>query len=255
MSDTERERLIAALKREPDEDSAEVIRARLRELIPATIEVWDVCAGEFAVVVAAPHVSFDGWTEYFCNRIAPALQSGRVIAKNFRDDDGHEVPVSIGRHIHVNRPTESRERGGEEFETELAQRVCDDYVRALRDSGGRSQLDLLIEVHGHHRHEQIEIATTGISDFEARRIRDMYLMKCADVELPQLLIEPLDKLYYTAESAKRKGSLRSDVTRCALHIEIPKPWRKDAVRRAELCGALCDVLKEYVARLKSGVIL
>ena len=65
MGDTERERLIATLLKETIESRAEELRARLRELIPAKIEVWDNCIGSFAVVVAAPHVSFDGWTEYF----------------------------------------------------------------------------------------------------------------------------------------------------------------------------------------------
>lgn len=252
MGHAERDRLIEALRREPDDDSAEVIRARLCELIPAKIEVWDVCVGEFAVVVAAPHVSFDGWTEYYCNRIAPALKAGRVIAQNFRDDNGHDIPVSIGRHIHVNRPTESRERGGEEFETERAKRVCEDYVAALRKSGGKSRLDLLIELHGHHRHEKIEIATTGIRDNEAERFRKSYLTNFSGREYPDLLIEPLDRLYFTAELAKTKGSLRNDVTASALHIEIPKVWRKDAARREMLCAALSDVLQKFVAGLQRG---
>lgn len=201
--------------------------------IPTSIEVKRLCELNHAIVVAAPHVSFDNWAEYFANRLAHDLKCGEVLAKNFRDEDGGRIPVSIGRHIHVNRPTESRKRGGKERDTERAREVFEEYRAALFAAGKNSPLELLIEIHGHRRHLKLEVATTGIDALDARLMRQAYVGLLEDNPCyPQLSIEPLDKLRFSAQRAKAEGSLGPAVCRAALHIEIPRPCRENETARS-----------------------
>lgn len=220
------------------------LQLRLQELIPADIVVMRKCALASSIVVAAPHVSFDNWTQYFANRLAPDLNCGEVIARNFRDDDGGTIPVSIGRHIHVNRPTESKHRGGMEQESERALPVFREYVQALFTAGGASPIELLIELHGHHHHSSLEVATVGIDMVTAHEIKQAYLMAAEDYsDSPALLIEPLDKLKYQALRAKESGSLMPTVCKYALHIEIPRQCRENASGREQFRPLLAEWMR------------
>ncbi|MBK6765751.1 MAG: hypothetical protein IPG71_05270 [bacterium] len=224
--------------------SRQDMQARLRELIAADLIVMRTCSLSAAIVVAAPHVSFDNWTQYYANRVAPALQAGEVLARNFRDEDGSKIPVSIGRHLHVNRPTESERRGGREFESDRARAVHADYIGALVQAGGKAPLDLLIELHGHHRHTVLEAATTGISEAEARVILDAYRAATGNqTGSPELHIEPLHELRYAARSAKELGSLRDSVCRRALHLELPRQCRDTAANREAFQPILTEWLR------------
>lgn len=226
------------------------MQSRLRELIVADVLVMRKCSLPIGMVIAAPHVSFDNWTQFYANRLAPALQAGEVLARNFRDEDGGTIPVSIGRHIHVNRPTESERRGGREFESERARAVHEEYLEALHTAGGRKPLDLLIELHGHHGHNALEVATTGITSVAASEMLSAYSIAKGDLlGYPDLRIEPLHEVRYAARAAKETGSLRSGVCSHSLHIELPRQCRDSAKNR----DAFLPVLQEWLRRCVSAI--
>ncbi len=231
--------------------SREQAREMLRELIAAEIQVRGVCRQRIAVVAAAPHVSFDNWSEYFCNRIAQRLNLGWVVAKNFRDQDPHTIPAPIGRHLHVNRPTESFRPGGEEFSSERAQKTHDQYLAALLVASGKSEfpLDLLIEFHSQMRTPRLEIATIGVDRGLAQAVADCYAEASAKLSLPELALEPLHSLRMTAEATKKSGSLRPEIARRALHIEIPREFRRGDLERRQMCRGLTHITSFLVERL------
>ncbi len=219
-------------------------RALLQELIPAEIEIRGLCQLSRAVVVSAPHVSFDNWAEFFCNRIARQFQTGWVVARNFRDQDPHTIPVAIGRHLHVNRPTESARPDGAEAVTERAQAAHAQYLASLLQATGLDALpiDLLIEIHAHHRTPFLEVATAGVDAGLAQEIDSVWThQRTRAKDLPALRIEPLHVLRLTAEATKQLGSLRPEVATRALHIEIPREARQSDSTRNAMCRALFAV--------------
>ncbi len=231
----------------------EEARELLQELIPAEIQTRAVCKGEPHVVAAAPHVSFDNWSEYFCNRVAKRLEIGWVIAKNFRDQHAATIPASIGRHIHVNRPTESLRPGGDEFFSERAQAVHADYLNALRQASGKPELpfDLLLEFHSHQRTPKLEIATVGLSREAAEQVNDLYIRLQSKSQLPELAVEPLHNLRMTAEATKQAGSMRPEVAACALHLEVPREFRRGDAERRVMCRALIQIAGHLTGLLSS----
>ena len=235
--------------------SREQARELLQELIPATIEVRGVCRRSVAAVAAAPHVSFDNWSEYFCNRIARRTRIGWVVAKNFRDQHSQTIPIFIGRHIHVNRPTESDGPGQSERETERARDVHERYLSALAEASGRTVLpfDLLIELHSHHRTPDLEIATAGLTVNLARELAEVYERRRAKrPALPEFKIAPLHPLRLTADGARRGGSIRTEVARVALHVEVPREARQSDDARRAMCAALILVSETLIRRLSSA---
>ena len=229
-------------------------RDLLQRLIPAAIEIRGVCQLPLSVVVSAPHVSFDNWAEFFCNRVARRFHTGWVVARNYRDQDPHTIPVAIGRHVHVNRPTESVRPGGAEDETDRARAVHADYLAALLQATGRPALpvDLLMEFHAHHRTPFLEIATAGVDATLARAVETTYAQaRSKQPALPELRIEPLHALRLTAEATKQTGSLRTAVARCALHIEVPREARQSDETRRMMCRALFAVTATLLARLRA----
>jgi hypothetical protein len=229
----------------------EQARKLLQELIPAEIEMRGVCRRTIAVVAAAPHVSFDNWSEYFCNRAAQRLSLGWVVARNFRDQDPRTIPVPIGRHFHVNRPTESLRPGGDEFFSERAQEAYEKYLATLLQASGKKEfpMDLLIEFHSHMRTPKLEIATVGVNQDIAREIDDRYTELRAKFSLPELALEPLHPLRMTAEMTKNIGSLRKEIARHSLHIEVPREFRRGDLERRRMSQGLVQITKLVVERL------
>jgi hypothetical protein len=233
--------------------SRDEVRLLLQELIPARIELRGVCRLPIAAVASAPHVSFDNWSEFFCHRVARRFNLGWVVARNFRDHDPHTIPAPIGRHIHVNRPMESAGPGKLESVTERATRVHEEYLAALKAACGRGELpmDLLIEFHSHHRTPFLEVATVGVEPELAQRVFDAYTsLRPRSPLLPEMRIEPLHEVRMTADNTKRLGSLRADVARRALHLEIPREARRADFTRHAMCNALfvtTDVLLKNLA--------
>jgi len=234
--------------------SRDDVRELLQELIPAQIEVRGVCRREIAAVTAAPHVSFDNWSEYFCNRIARRLRIGWVVAKNFRDQHSQTIPVFIGRHVHVNRPTESNGPGQCERETERARDVHRRYLAALAEAGGRGNLpiELLIELHSHHRTADLEIASAGLTASTANVLADIYGQRRVErPQLPEMKIAPLHALRLTADAARQNGSIRTEIARAALHIEVPREARQDESSRRSMCAALVAVSEALLQNMSA----
>jgi hypothetical protein len=232
--------------------SREEVRQLLQELIPAQIETRGVCTLPISVVCAAPHVSFDGWSEYFCNRVAQRYHTGWVVAKNFRDQDPYTIPAPIGRHVHVNRPTESPGPGRMETETERAREIHAQYLAALAEGSGKGKLplDLLIEFHSHHRTPYLEIATAGVERELAEKLCDDYTITRSKLPiLPEIQIEPLHTVRMTADGTKQFGSMRPEVARRALHIEVPRSSRRDDLGRRALCKALFVLTDSLLKKL------
>jgi hypothetical protein len=230
-------------------------RQLLQELIPATIEVRGICQLTQAVVTAAPHVSFDNWSEFFCNRVAKRFRTGWVVAKNFRDQHPATIPAAIGRHIHVNRPMESDGPGKMEFSSDRAQDVHEQYLAALRHATGKDALpcDLLMEFHSQHRNETLEIATAGIDTSFAGALADRYeQIRRKDPTLPEMGIEPLHAIRLTAENTKRRGSLRPDVAVRALHIEIPREFRQSDPARQQMCRAIFAIVEAALKQMETS---
>lgn len=227
-------------------------RALAQELVPAAIEVRGVCSGTTGVVAAAPHVSFDNWSEYFCNRVAKHFKIGWVVAKNFRDQDRHTIPVAIGRHIHVNRPTESAGPGRGEKVTARAQAVFEDYTRALAAAAGSGSVPVrvLFEFHSHHRTPYLEIATGGVTADMALDITEFYQRRRAKhPELPELRIDPIHELRMTADLTKRMGSLQPKIADLAFHIEIPREARRSDDLRAVMSRQLIELIGHILHHL------
>ncbi|RPH93063.1 hypothetical protein EHM69_11295 [candidate division KSB1 bacterium] len=227
----------------------------LCELIPAEIQVRGICSLPVAAVAAAPHVSFDNWSEYFCNRIARRLHIGWVVAKNFRDQHAATIPVSIGRHIHVNRPTESDGPGRTEYESERARAVHEQYLTAIREASGRASLpvDLLAEFHSHHRTPDLEIATAGVNEELAADLFQFYnSLREKRPLLPAMKIAPLHELRLSADAARKSGSIRTEVARVALHIEIPLEMRQSESLRRLMLVSLRLTIDELLKQLQAN---
>ncbi len=214
--------------------SRERAKELLQDLVPCEIQVRGVCRRRIKAVVSAPHVSFDHWSEYFCNRVAREFDLGWVVGLNYRDRDQLRIPVNIGRHIHVNRPTESDGPGRIERQTDRAARVYESYLKALQEAAASGDLpiDLLIEIHSHRRTTELEIATTGVdAEMAAAILRAFADTAATEESSPKLLIEPLHALRMQARTTKRLGAMQASVASCGLHIEIPRQMRNSVSAR------------------------
>ncbi|MCA8922352.1 MAG: hypothetical protein KDD82_11120 [Planctomycetes bacterium] len=219
--------------------------------------------GREGYVIAAPHGGYDLHTEAIAPEVAKGLGWGLVIAEGYRDKGAR-------RWFDVNRPTERewQEGGFAEGQPTLAGRkTFARYREALLAAGRASPLRLLVEIHGHARKEQvagkqvvvqaIELANTGFPRRELRALAARYQSLVAELPEEQrvpLVVEGLDetytyrgrelKLYYRASGAKEAGSLAPQVTRRALHFELPPRARSKAAR-----GAYAQLLIELLGPL------
>ncbi len=215
-------------------------------------------------VVAAPHGGYDQRTEDLARDVADRLDWGWVTAIGYRSE-----PYRFW--FDVNRPTERPWLGyrfGDDRYTARAHEVFGDYLRALGRAGRVSsgRLDLLVEIHGHARRvraggstlriEAVELATSGFTRDALRRLarewdrlqRDLP----ADLRVP-LAIDRLDDryeyegwlvpFYFRASDAKREGALHPDVTRRALHFELPQVARDTARARRYYARLLADLIE------------
>lgn len=177
------------------------------------------------ILIAAPHGGYDTGTEEIARKVAQLLNANCIVASGYR---------TIDHPINVNRPTEGvRLAANLEQVTESAQAVYNAYrtrVLALKPK-------LYIEIHANIRPESanaIEAATIGLTSSEAS------LLKSAST-LP-ILIEPLDKLYYRASSAKRCGILSQ--LPYALHFELPTLLRTPGEVQEKSSRGLAQIVKK-----------
>lgn len=208
--------------------------------------------GRPGLVVGAPHGSSDAGTDRLSVELARRTGFGLVVATGYRSLDA-------GRRLNVNRPTEGAPGGpaGGEVPTEDARVVYEAYVTRVREVA-QGPLRLYVEVHGNGRQEsarRIEIATVGVNRHDAWRlktllelIRDSRLRGKTEIPRLDVLVEPLDRLSFTASSAKQAGILR--LPERAMHIELP------LVARTLGREAYTEVLAEFLVeatRLLVGV--
>ncbi len=195
-------------------------------------------AGEFeylisttGVLVAAPHGTYDANTAALAIDTARRLGAGYLVFRGVG---------SGGLRINVNRPTEGAGREcASEIRSERAHSVYDTYLRlAHRASGGRP-LSLYVEIHGNaepRSAQNIETASKGISAAEALALKESYPAALSTVRQEwarfpalRLLVEPVDRVFFTASCVKAIGILSIDLAQRALHFELPRAAREQGL--------------------------
>ena len=108
---------------------------------------------------------------------------------------------------------------------------------------------LYVEIHGNSRNKsknRIEIATVGIKDDQARRIKLILQNALSSTKLTQsIAIENIDYIYYHATSSKAQGSLSK--IKPALHFEFPKSPR--TIKTDEVVAFLSFALPKLALEL------
>lgn len=205
--------------------------------------------GRPGLVIGAPHGRSDAGTDRISVELARRTGFGLVVATYADLDSGR-------RRLNVNRPTEGVQGASpsDEVATEPARQAYEAYVSRVRDVA-QGPLSLYVELHGNGRNEsagRIEIATVGVSREEAWRlrtllelIRDAHLGGKGEVPRLDVLVEPLDRLKYTASAAKQAGILR--LPQRAIHIELPRAAR--TLGREAYTDVLADFLSQAAGLL------
>jgi hypothetical protein len=208
---------------------------------------FSVHKGQPGLVVAAPHGTTDIATDAIGRDLARLTGWSALLVTGFSSGGGS------GRRLSVNRPTEGVQGQPPSTErvTEQAREVFEAYRRHL-DAASQGPLRLYVEVHGNVRAEsaaRIEIATVGVSRETAWRlktllelVRDAALQGRAEVPRLEVLVEPLDALFYAASATKHDGVL-AQVPR-ALHIELPRSAR--SAHREVYTGILAKFLGQAI---------
>lgn len=206
--------------------------------------------GRPGLVIGAPHGLSDVETDRIGRELARRTGFGLVVA-TYRDLDGNR------RRLNVNRPTESVQGAppSEEISTVEARQVYAAYADRVREVA-QGPLTLYVELHGNVRKEsagRIEIATVGVSREEAwtlktllELVRDAHLGDRSDIPRLDILVEPLDRLYYGASVVKQVGIFT--LPQRAIHIELPRVAR--TAGREVYTDVLADFLREA-----SGLLL
>jgi hypothetical protein len=200
------------------------------------------------IVISAPHGTFDRNTAAVAIDAAKRLNSGYLVARGFNPRV----------RINVSRPTEGASLAcREEQETARAQEVFAEYDRLTSLAAGTTPLKLYVEVHGNSRPEtsrQLEIATTGVSISAANIVKSAYasILSTMTSEWPdypalRLLIEPADRIYWTAACGKRIGTIARNKTARVLHFEFPM-----ATREERLIAASGSLVAKIVETLLAG---
>lgn len=202
------------------------------------------------VVVAAPHGSGDWQSDYVARLIAEWLNASLVIAHGFMGTK----ELNWSDRIAVNRPLEGPGMHSEDRFTPDAEIVYRAYVDHVKQAAGWPPT-LYIEVHTNdhlNARGAIEIATVGISNAEALRIKGLYHEVARQVlgvqPRVELRIEGADSVFMNAYGAKLVGVLR-EVPR-ALHIEFPhRDVIRDPVTRRAYGEIMAKVLEQARALL------
>ena len=184
--------------------------------------------GRPGLVIAAPHGTSDSATDLIGAELARLTGWGAVVVRGF----SHLDPA--GRRLNVNRPTESVPGEASRLETRSAA-APEGYAayRAPLAGAAPGPRRFYVEVHGNGRQESagcIEIATVGLNRDEAWRlkvllelVRDVHVRGREGLPRFEVLVEPLDRLHYTASATKEQGVLKT--AERALHIELPRAAR------------------------------
>ena len=205
--------------------------------------------GRPGLVIGAPHGRSDAGTDRISSELARRTGFGLVVATYADLDSGH-------RRLNVNRPTEGVQGGSpsEEVWTEQARQAYEAYVERVQ-AAAQGPLHLYVEVHGNGRQEsagRIEIATVGISREDAWQlktllelVRDAHLRSRPEIPRLEVLVEPLDRVYYTASAVKQVGIFK--LPQRAIHIELPRVAR--TLGREAYAAVLADFLAQAAGLL------
>jgi hypothetical protein len=180
------------------------------------------------VLITAPHGTYDVNTAPLAIEAARRLGAGYIVARRFTVDRTR---------VNVNRPTEGAGLAcAQERHTARAKEVYGLYTRLVSSAAVGRPLRLYVEIHGNsdpRTAQQIEIATTGISLGEARSVRDAYppMLVRTREQVPAypelaLLVEPLDRVFFTASCAKSVGIFGTDLVPRVVHFELPRSARE-----------------------------
>jgi hypothetical protein len=187
-------------------------------------EFWPSITG---VLIAAPHGTSDRNTLPVAASVARRLGAGYL---GFRS-------TAAGDRVNVNRPTEGAGRAcPDEVVTERARSVYEAYTRMVEATAGPQPLVLYVEIHGQSHPQRttlIDTATKGLSAAEVTALRDRFPAADAAARREQagfpslrLLVEPLDRIYYTASCARQLGIFGLDHIPRAAHFEFPLAARQ-----------------------------
>jgi hypothetical protein len=199
------------------------------------------------VLITAPHGTYDVNTAPLAVEAARRLGAGYVVARRFTVDRTR---------INVNRPTEGAGLTcAQEPHTTRAKDVYDLYARLVSTAAAGRPLRLYVEVHGNSNPrtaQQVEIATTGISAAEAQGARDGYPPMLARTRghaptYPDLalLVEPLDRVFFTASCAKTIGIFATDLVPRGVHFEFPRAAREGGVVEAT-AALVADIVRRLL---------
>ena len=220
-----------------------------------SFEVIPGPANRHGVVLGAPHGTADTNTAQIAALLAKDLGVPVLIARGFtRLETGD-------RRINVNRPTEgvAADAGfNSELWTGRAGQVWQEYRRLLLDTAGQD-LVLYIEIHSNNHPATggaIEIATTGFSSEQARRIRDTYYrsrdqaLAGTNAKRVELKIEPIEPVYMNGYGSKNHGAAK--LARMSMQVEIPIPATSLALEKGPYRKVLAATLREAIAVLQDN---
>jgi hypothetical protein len=198
------------------------------EYVGHALGEFELAATTNGLLIAAPHGTFDANTAALAIEAARLLEAGYVVARQF-------TPNKV--RMNVNRPTEGAHLAcAQEAETGRARHVYDTYARLVTRAASGKPLRLYVEIHGNSNPrsaQHIDVATVGITAAQARRAKEGYpgmLVRARDraSAYPELalLIEPLDRVFFTAACTKRIGIFAEEIAPRAVHIEFPRSARE-----------------------------
>lgn len=208
---------------------------------------FEYLAAANGVLITAPHGTYDINTAPLAIAVAGRLGAGYIV---FRGS------TAAGARINVNRPTEGAGRScPNEPHTDRARATYETYIRLVRAAAGGDRLRLYVEIHGNadpRTAQNIEIASKGVSAAEALAMKERYPAALSAVQREwltfpalQLLVEPVDRVFFTASCAKMLGILATDLLPRVLHVEFPRAVRESDM--LEATGALTvDLLKRFL---------
>ena len=195
---------------------------------------WQDAGNDLTVV--APHGGYDRNTEDIVREMVKEYPMNYVLAIGFRNPDG----------INVNRPTEAK---SDEISSERATKVYE----VFRDCVDQYPQRIYLEVHGYTEDSDtrgIQIATVNVDNHLAAFIENTLTQNLPSGTADQeILIEPLDRIHWTAGWNKRIGML-SHCDNICIHIELPRKFREDTEveETAVILAALMEELDHYTLK-------
>jgi hypothetical protein len=209
---------------------------------------FEYLATSNGILITAPHGTFDINTDALAIAVARKLGSGYLIFRG---------TTPAGQRINVNRPTEGAGRTcPNEERSDRAQIVYETYLRLTRAASGAAPPALYVEIHGNanpRSAQNIEVASKGVSAAEASGLKEHYLAALPAVQRDwprfptlELLVEPADRVFFTASCLKTIGILSIDLFARALHFEFPR-----FVREADLLEASATLTAALLQDLPS----